>query len=484
MWTYIIRRILIFIPTLIIISLMGFVISINAPGDPVERLVNTADNKGAVGANTASNEKLKQQIREKLGLHLPIFYLSLTTMADTDTLYKIPDRNQRSAMSTMILKYGNWGYIADYYDQIKSTVYKMEQMNLDSVAYQNYPRNEVNEVINKAKFTLLSLLEETKDKRINEKIDKVKNLLNEYGFLEPVAQNFRDVEQSYIEVISNTAKWKTYVPAINFYGLDNQYHNWITGIVTGLDFGISYRDQQPVISRIKSRFIWSFSLAILSIIFAYIVSIPIGIYAAYKRNSFFDRASATTLFALISLPNFFVGVLLLFLFANPDILSWFPSSGVMDAATFNDDWPLWRKISHHAPYLILPFFTYAYSSFAFLSRQMRVGMLEIINQDYIRTARAKGLSERTVVLKHALRNGLLPIITLFANIFPLALSGSVIIEKIFSIPGMGLEIYQSILNSDYPMIVAVFTIVGFLTLVGYLVSDILYAVVDPRISYR
>lgn len=484
MWTYIIRRILIFIPTLIIISLMGFVISINAPGDPVERLVNTADSRGAVGSNTASNEELRQEVRKKLGLHLPIFYFSLTTMADTDTLYKIPDKNQRSAMNTMILKYGNWGYIADYYGQIKSTVYKMEQMDLDSVAYQNYSKNEVNEVLNKAKFTLLSLLEATKDQRITEKIDQAKSLLNEYGFLEPVAQNFRQVEQSYIEVISNTKKWQTYVPAINYYGLDNQYHNWISGIVTGLDFGISYRDQQPIVTRIKSRFIWSFSLAILSIFFAYLVSIPIGIYAAYKRNSFFDRASATTLFALISLPNFFVGVLLLFLFANPDILSWFPSSGVMDAATFNPDWPLWRKISHHAPYLVLPFFTYAYSSFAFLSRQMRVGMLEIINQDYIRTARAKGLSERTVVLKHALRNGLLPIITLFANIFPLALSGSVIIEKIFSIPGMGLEIYQSILNSDYPMIVAIFTIVGFLTLVGYLVSDILYAIVDPRISYR
>lgn len=115
---------------------------------------------------------------------------------------------------------------------------------------------------------------------------------------------------------------------------------------------------------------------------------------------------------------------------------------------------------------------------------MRVGVIDVFGQDYIRTARAKGLGEGKVVMKHALRNSLLPIITVFANIFPLAVGGSIIIETIFTIPGLGFEIYNSILNSDYPMIIAVFTIIGFLTMIGYLISDILYAVVDPRISYK
>ena len=115
---------------------------------------------------------------------------------------------------------------------------------------------------------------------------------------------------------------------------------------------------------------------------------------------------------------------------------------------------------------------------------MRIGMIEIVSQDYIRTARAKGLTEKKVILKHALRNSLLPILTVFAAIFPMAIGGSIIIEMIFSIPGMGLEIYNSILNYDYPMIITVFTLTGFLTMLGYLVVDILYAVVDPRISYK
>ena len=115
---------------------------------------------------------------------------------------------------------------------------------------------------------------------------------------------------------------------------------------------------------------------------------------------------------------------------------------------------------------------------------MRVGMIDIVSQDYIRTARAKGLAEEKVILKHALRNSLLPVITVFAAIFPAAIGGSIIIEVIFSIPGMGVEVYNSILNYDYPMIITVFTISGFLTMLGYLVSDLLYAVVDPRISYK
>ena len=115
---------------------------------------------------------------------------------------------------------------------------------------------------------------------------------------------------------------------------------------------------------------------------------------------------------------------------------------------------------------------------------MRIGMIDVISQDYIRTARAKGLSEWKVIMKHALRNSLLPIITVFAAVFPMAIGGSIIIEVIFSIPGMGTEIFVALNNNDYPMIISFFTLAGLLTMIGYLVSDILYALVDPRISYK
>jgi peptide/nickel transport system permease protein len=135
------------------------------------------------------------------------------------------------------------------------------------------------------------------------------------------------------------------------------------------------------------------------------------------------------------------------------------------------------------PYLVLPLICYTYSSLAFLSRTMRVAMLEISSLDFMRTAQAKGLSANLIYYKHGLRNALLPIITVFANIFPLAVGGSVILEYLFGIPGMGPEILTAVQTKDYPMIVAVFTLSGFMTLVGYLVADILYAIADPRISY-
>jgi peptide/nickel transport system permease protein len=188
-------------------------------------------------------------------------------------------------------------------------------------------------------------------------------------------------------------------------------------------------------------------------------------------------------FALISLPGFFVATGLLVLFSNPDVLDWFPSSGVKDLSTFDPNWTFLKRVQHYAPYLILPIFCFTYASAAFISIQVRNSIREQMKQDYIRTARAKGISETRILIQHALRNSLSPIITLFGQSMPMLFGGSVIIESIFSIPGMGLEIYESVINYDYPMIVALFTIIGFLTMLGNLISDILYAWADPRVRY-
>lgn len=171
-------------------------------------------------------------------------------------------------------------------------------------------------------------------------------------------------------------------------------------------------------------------------------------------------------------------------FSNPDILKIFPASGVQPVEGIPKDASFFEMIRIHIPYLILPTICYTYAQLAFLSRITRVSALEIISMDYIRTAQAKGLSENKVLYKHVFRNALLPIITVFSNIFPAAIGGSVILETIFTIPGMGREIIQAIYNQDYPVIVSVFTITGVLTLLGYLIADILYSIADPRIIYN
>ena len=333
------------------------------------------------------------------------------------------------------------------------------------------------------------MLETSKSNVLDFKFNKMAFLIQENAFLSQISNQFSNVGESRDKLISESTKWKNYIPSLKLYGFNNQYHIWLIGngkdrrgLIRG-DFGISYIDGQPISTKIWQKVGISFTLSIMSIILAYLISIPIGIFSAYKKDSIIDRGTSVVLFTLYSMPSFFVGTLLLLYFANPDNLSWFPVSGIQDPTSFDPDWNFWMKAKHRMPYLILPVITYTYSSFAFLSRIMRIGMIEVVSQDYIRTARAKGLGEKKVILKHALRNSLLPILTVFASIFPVAIGGSVIIEVIFSIPGMGVEVYNSILNYDYPMIITVFTITGFLTMLGYLIVDILYAVVDPRISY-
>ena len=492
MFKYTLKRILTFIPMLIAISLLSFVISINAPGDPVERLSKAAGNEGSADQQSGASKKIKQELRKKLGLDLPIFYLSITDLAASDTLYKVQDKYHKANLEALTHQSGNWGAVSEYYSSLL-TLQKAHQIIDAKEIVSNdtsLSLNIVNEATNQFGFEIGSLLETSEETVVLLKFEKMNSLLQNHVFLSDLKAPLFNVKQSRESLFTNATRWKTYVPAISWYGGKNQYHLWLLGngkdrkgLLRG-DFGISYIDSQPIQSKIWQKVGISFSLSLISIFLAYLISIPIGIYSAYKKDSAADKGLSLVLFVLYSMPSFFVATLLLLQFANPDNLSWFPVSGIQDPTIFDPNWSLWMKLKHRMPFLILPIITYTYSSFAFLSRIMRVGMIDVVSQDYIRTARAKGLGEGKVILKHALRNSLLPVITVFAAIFPMAIGGSIIIEVIFSIPGMGVEVLNSILNYDYPMIITVFTLSGFLTMVGYLVADLLYAVVDPRISYK
>ncbi len=498
MLKYLAKRILIFIPTLLAISLLAFIISISAPADPVEKLSSSADKEGAANQQSNATKKTKQELRKKLGLDLPVFYFSFGSLSDCDTLYKVADKDHSACLEELSHYYGNWDDVFSYFNQLSITQLSHSKLKLDDIFEMNkdmegrsiYSKNEINDVITESNFEINSMLETANPKVIASKFNSLDTLYNNFAFLSSVKKEFEQSKLLYDEMLSNQSSWKSYIPKIIWYGSKNQYHFWLfgdgdqrKGVIRG-DFGFSYIDSQPINTKIWDKVWISFSFSLLSVLFAYLISIPLGIYSAYKKDTKFDRITSIVVFVLYSMPGFFIGVLLLYTFANPDTLRWFPVSGIQDPTIYDPSWSFMQKVTHRAPYFILPLITYTYSSFAFLSRIMRVGVIDVFGQDYIRTARAKGLGEGKVVMKHALRNSLLPIITVFANIFPLAIGGSVIIETIFTIPGMGFEIYSSILNSDYPMIVAVFTIIGFLTMIGYLVADILYAVVDPRISYK
>lgn len=483
---YLVKRLLLFFPTLVVISLLAFIISINAPGDPVERMITVAAGDG-ISAQTKNQLEQTQYWRKKLGLDLPVFYFSIKPLSEPDLVSQIYDERAQESVQRLSRITGN----AEQTSQLYLTLTKLSTEGFRLTSH--LPDSSFSKIT----FTLTNLLNSTSHQQIKSNLDQLKTLQAlQQSTTGNFALAFTNAENALSNWSERTSRYKNFIPVIQFHP-NNQYHRWIfgdgnwltangavhsKGIIRG-DFGISYQTRQPVSEVILQKAGWSMFFALASVLLAYLVSIPIGVWAGARKDSKFDRSTSITLFILYSMPSFWVATLLLMTFANPDVLHWFPASGIKPVSGYSEDANIFNKLLVSLPYIILPLICYTYSSFAFLSRAMRVAILETMTQDYIRTAMAKGLSFRTVVFRHAFRNSLLPLITVFANIFPLALGGSVILETIFTIPGMGYETVQSIQNQNYPMIVAIFTITGLLTMIGYLISDILYAVADPRITF-
>jgi peptide/nickel transport system permease protein len=355
MWQYIVRRVLLFIPTLFVITVVSFGISRLAPGDPATMKVGVGM-EGGLGARSNINERQAEMIREQWNLDKPVW------------------------QQYLIWTGGLLGF------QVK-TVFTAKGTNWGNLRFTGVP-----------------------------------------------------------------------------------------------DLGNSFKDNRPVVDKMIERVPVTLTMNLIAIILAYSIAIPLGVYSSTHPGTLFEKSSTFMVFALYSLPVFWVGTLAVTFLSNPEFLSIFPSGGLRSMAA-SPSWSFWQQFRDYAWHLTLPMIVYVYADFAFISRQMRSSMLEVIRQDYVRTARAKGLDENRVIYKHALRNALIPLITLVAAILPNLIGGSVIVESIFSIPGMGLLSFEALRALDYPMIMAVFTISAVLTLVGMLVSDVLYSVADPRISY-
>ena len=269
------------------------------------------------------------------------------------------------------------------------------------------------------------------------------------------------------------------------YGLDKpiwiRYGIWVRRVIT-LDFGTSYKDHRPVIEKIAERLPITIELNLISIFLIFLIAIPVGVFSAIKQGTLQDRCVTVILFVAYSLPNFWVAILLIMFLGGGDFLDLLPIYGISSAGM--ESQPFLARLTDHVWHLILPVFCLTYGGLAALSRYQRAGMLEVIRQDYIWTARAKGLPEKLVIFKHALRNSIIPIITIMGSLLPAMFGGSIIIENIFSIPGMGQLGFEAVLSRDYPTVMAIATISALLTLVGILISDLLYVWADPRISYE
>lgn len=269
------------------------------------------------------------------------------------------------------------------------------------------------------------------------------------------------------------------------YGFDKPVHVrymiWLKNI-TRLDFGDSFSYQEPAIDVITSKFPVSLSFGLASLILTYLVCIPLGVTKAIKAGSLFDKISGFMLYITYSIPPLVLGIFLIVWFAGGSYFDWFPIGGIK--SDNYDDLSTMAKIGDRAYHFVLPLTCYMIGNFTELSMLVRNTMLDVIKSDYIRTARAKGLSDRLVYYKHALRNAMIPVATGLGGFLRVFLAGSLIIETIFNLDGIGLLGYSSVLSRDYNVIMGLTFISAMMLLVGNILSDIIYVLVDPRIDFK
>jgi peptide/nickel transport system permease protein len=268
-----------------------------------------------------------------------------------------------------------------------------------------------------------------------------------------------------------------------FYGLNKplpvQYGLWLSRLAR-LDFGHSFApDHRPVIDKIAERLPITLGLNVIGLFLEFCLAMPIGILAAVRRDTLLDRGISFFVFLGFSVPTFWLALLCMYFFGVQQNL--LPISGLHSVGS--DKLPFFAWLADLAKHLVLPVAVGTFGSLAGLSRYMRSSMLEVLSQDYITTARAKGVAEGAVIFKHALKNALLSVITLLGFSLPGLIGGSVIFETIFAIPGLGQLFYQAAMSRDYPLIMGILVIGAFLTLLGNLLADLCYGFADPRIRH-
>ncbi len=266
------------------------------------------------------------------------------------------------------------------------------------------------------------------------------------------------------------------------HGLDQpihvQYVKWVANVARG-DFGESFRHRRPVSQLLAEAIPYTLQLTILAIVLDALLGISLGIISAVKQYSALDKAVTLGSLIIYAIPGFWLALMLVLVFSVN--LGWFPTS--QTRSMDYDFLSFWGKLLDRLWHLVLPVFVLGVASAAGTARYMRNRLLEVLNEEYVLSARARGFRERVVILKHALRNALIPIVTIYGLALPFLLGGAVIIETIFAWPGMGRMAVEAVTGRDYPLIMATTTVAAVMTVLGNLLADITYASVDPRVLY-
>lgn len=468
MLRFLLKRIFFFAPVLAVVVLLAFGLSSLAPFNPLDKILESE--KSTSQGSFQTSQLQKQFWIKKLGLDLPLFYFAVKPLSYSILIEKIYNEEDKEFVQNLVNEYGNVYLSFSFYE-------RLDQLLITARSEKNI---EVVELVNELKYFYNS--------------DKAKASISQMQKLSKstvLNNGMKNIEEAYLSLERNKTKWKNYIPTIRTYS-KNRFHQWLfgnnetdefktRGIFLG-DFGISYATRQPVLEIVKNKLPWTLFFSCTSIILAFVIGVPLGVISFLKREKntgkYIDRIS----FLLVSIPVFVIAIFLIYTFANPDFVNILPASGVKPVAGFNTNDGWFYKIIKTIPYIIIPVICYTYSSVAFINLFTKGLLNDNYKLQYILTARSKGLNERQAVIKHALKNALIALVTVLGNVFPSILAGSIVLETIFTIPGMGYQTWYAIQNQDYPFITCIVLLTGVLTVIGFLFSDVLNYFIDPRIS--
>ncbi len=454
---FLFRRLAFFIPTLLVISFIVFGLSKQAVGDIV--ITQMSDNNEP---NTSSfmSEDMYLSTAKELGLDKPVFYFTITSLAFPYDFYKIIKKDQSITAENLIKKYGNWDEVSAFHQSIKVTLNKLPLP--DSLGFNN---------------NIQQLLIQDDDEKLQFLLGELKETAHETGVLK---NEITELEHNYQSIINNSMRSKLFIPTFYWYGFDNQYHHWITHFFKG-NFGIA-KDGRSVAQKISIPLSITLIMSMPAIFLAYFIGIPIGIFIAANRQKRSGKWLMKIVFALYSLPTFWLALMAIRFLTTPEFgLKIFPSAGL---SNLNTAFSMSDYLLVNTSRFILPILCMIIHPIAYIARLTQGAVLDNLSLDYVRTARAKGLTQWRILQKHVMKNAFFPLITHIGTMFPVLISGSFVIEYVFNIKGMGRIAFDAIGEQDWQVVYTVLMFSAILVLIGTLVADILYKWANPRVTIK
>ena len=430
---------------LLLLSVLTFGLSRLTPDDPVRQRM-AAEGIRTNGSNLTEYERNYGYLARKMGFDLPVFYLTVTNASLPDTLHRVAITGRREALRSLARNYGNWPAVQRYYTAV--------------LRGRNAPESGLRAVCRR-------LLERTDPAYVQRQLSGLATT--------PAAG---ELLEAYRTMQRDATPQRLLVPRVHWNGLENQYHHYLRDLYH-LELGRSYTDRRPVAAKISMVLPRTLILNGAALLLVYLLAVPLGLYMAHYRGRAFDRVATWLTFLAFGIPSFWVATLLANFFTTEAYgMDYFHSSGFVEVA---EGTPWWRVVGLYAEHLFLPVLCLTYPSLAYVARHLRSAAILELDKPYVRTARMKGLASSQVLWRHVFRNASFPLITLLGGLLPGLLAGSVLIERIFDIPGMGRLLYDSVSGRDWPVVIALVLLNGLLTILGLLLADLGYALVDPRI---